>query len=167
MTDSGPKAWEEKIPLWTDAAIKAVEELLKGDSRVFEWGAGASTIWLAMRVGELHSVEHDPKWYKLVAAALAKEATGGRICIHTLDDQGGYVEVINSYGDDYFDFIFIDGRRRVDCLLTATPKLRSGGYLLLDDSQRPRYLPGMTGLKGWKRTDYSWKKRTTSIYQKP
>jgi len=167
MTDSGPKAWEEKIPLWTDAAIKAVEELLKGDSRVFEWGAGASTIWLAMRVGELHSVEHDPKWYKLVAAALAKEALGAKVCLHTLDDQGGYVEVINSYGKGYFDFIFIDGRRRVDCITTARPFLRSGGYLLLDDSQRSRYLPGIVLLKGWKRTDYSWKKRTTSIYQKP
>ena len=51
------------VPWWTYDAIDAVETWLAGQGdpssvRAFEWGSGASTLWLARRVGEVHSVEH-------------------------------------------------------------------------------------------------------------
>jgi hypothetical protein len=48
-------------PWWTYGATRAVAERLAdlgGAARVFEYGSGASTVWLGNRSGELHSVEH-------------------------------------------------------------------------------------------------------------
>ncbi|HKO93603.1 MAG TPA: hypothetical protein VJU61_20760, partial [Polyangiaceae bacterium] len=36
---------------------------LRPHLRVFEWGSGGSTLFLARRVAELVSVEHDAEWY--------------------------------------------------------------------------------------------------------
>src|SRR6478609_8379982 len=53
------------VPWWTYDAIDVVDGWLKARAvevdrplRVFEYGSGASTLWLARRVGEIHSVEH-------------------------------------------------------------------------------------------------------------
>ena len=50
------------IPWWTYGAIDAVEKHLNslgGRARVFEFGSGASTVWLGRRSAEVFSVEHD------------------------------------------------------------------------------------------------------------
>lgn len=50
-----------------------------------------------------------------------------------------YVEAINTYSDNYFDFVFIDGRARNGCVIASLPKIKNGGYLMLDNSDRPEY----------------------------
>ena len=55
---------------WTYGAIEAVEahlDGLAGQARVFEYGAGASTLWLGRRAGEVHSVEHDAGFHAFLA----------------------------------------------------------------------------------------------------
>lgn len=42
-----------------------------------------------------------------------------------------------------FDLIFVDGRRRNECLLTASNCLAEGGLVILHDSWRQRYQAGM------------------------
>ena len=39
---------------------------------------------------------------------------------------------------------------RIDCLDPATHKVRAGGYLLLDDSDRPGYAAAFELLAGWR-----------------
>ena len=49
-------------PWWIYHAIDDVEDFLTergGKARVFEYGAGASTVWLASRASKVYSVEHD------------------------------------------------------------------------------------------------------------
>src|SRR6266496_5790869 len=53
---------ELDVPWWTYRAIDVVDAWLSARPhpiRVFEYGAGASTLWLAQRADEVHSVEHD------------------------------------------------------------------------------------------------------------
>lgn len=46
-----------------------------------------------------------------------------------------YVHAIDTEPDRSFDLVIVDGQDRHDCVLAAMPKVRSGGMLLLDDSQ--------------------------------
>src|SRR5215467_3096301 len=61
------------VPWWTFPAIDAVERWIaaRGNVRVFEYGSGASTVWLARRAAHVVSVEHDVGFARMAAPMLA------------------------------------------------------------------------------------------------
>ncbi|MFN8076496.1 MAG: hypothetical protein U0Q15_13915 [Kineosporiaceae bacterium] len=62
------------LPWWTYEAADRVAGFLQGlgdAARVFEYGSGASTIWLARRCATLDSVEHHAGWAQRVRELLA------------------------------------------------------------------------------------------------
>ena len=157
------------IPWWTYDAIDAVQEHLEslgGDARVFEFGSGASTVWLARRSAVVYSVEHDDSFARVMQRVLAEadladsvklivvrptksadpQVRSGRPGEDELDF-AGYVNAVQQVGGE-FDVICVDGRARVACALAAVEHLAPGGILVWDDSQRPRYAGGIrrTGL---------------------
>jgi predicted O-methyltransferase YrrM len=120
-----------RLPHWPPLIVEYVHGILVNTMRVFEFGSGASSIWLAKRAGSVTSVEHDDRW--LVAV--------GDMAPHNLKLVKAplpYHEEINEAGGE-FDLIVVDGRDRVNCVSAAIPRLKDGGYLLLDDSHRGRY----------------------------
>ena len=147
---------ELDVPWWTYGAIDVVEAFLmsRSDARVFEYGSGASTVWLAKRAGRVTTIEHDARWadavhtrtrglnvdLRLVEAperaprtgyASEKPGWGGR-------DFEPYVSAIDEAASG-FDLIVIDGRARPACLHHALPKLAAGGLIVFDNSGRARY----------------------------
>ncbi len=64
VDDAGPVAW------YTYPAIEALAKVARQAMRVFEYGAGGSTIWWSKRVGGVVSVDHDPDWVELTRAGL-------------------------------------------------------------------------------------------------
>lgn len=139
---------------WTFDALKEVKSFLaeRSEARVFEWGSGASTIWLASRANQVISVEHDVRWANLVLKRVADcpnvqlrivpPTKSGQIT----SDKNGFK---NLFFDDYvteirkvsgqFDLIVIDGRAREACLDEALSRLAPGGMILFDDFNRKRY----------------------------
>ncbi|WP_282948120.1 class I SAM-dependent methyltransferase [Cellulomonas endometrii] len=64
------------VPWWTYGAAARVEERLAelgGSARVFEYGSGASSVWLARRAARVTSVEHHAGFAALVRD-LARDA---------------------------------------------------------------------------------------------
>lgn len=140
---------------WTFDAIERVEAFLtaRPNARVFEYGSGASTIWLAKRCGQVISVEHDAPWHTLV-----QDRLGGLTHVDLIlrppgaadpgfpsekpgwTDAGfrDYVTEIDAHAPG-FDLIVIDGRARAACLAHAIPRLAAGGMILFDNSGRQRY----------------------------
>jgi hypothetical protein len=55
--DGSPTPWI------TYPARAFLDDVLLPDTKVFEYGAGNSTIYFRDRCAEVHSVEHDPKWH--------------------------------------------------------------------------------------------------------
>ncbi len=51
-----------------------------------------------------------------------------------------YVRSIDRFIDKSLDLVIIDGRARLSCITHALKKIRPGGYLMLDDSERERYI---------------------------
>lgn len=140
------KMVELDLPWWNVAATKKTEEFLSARTapKIFEYGAGASTIWLSRRAAHVTSVEHDDGWYKRFQPMVADK---GNITLlnRSLDDSGAgdaYVGAIEE-NDDLYDMIVVDGRHRVACLNRALSRLKADGVILFDDSGRSRYRSGI------------------------
>jgi SAM-dependent methyltransferase len=153
-------------PWWTYGAIDAVEQhlaALDGRARVFEYGSGASSVWLGRRAAEVHSVEHHPGFADVMRRVLAEAGLEGVVTLHEVAptpsddpvvpsgrrgeegrDYADYVASIDAV-DGEFDLVVVDGRARVACMQAAARRLAPGGIVLFDDTQRPRYRAGMAG----------------------
>jgi hypothetical protein len=122
---------------------------------VFEWGSGASTIFFARRVARVVSIEYDAGWREAVAQRLRAHGLANAELRHLPPEPGDdgapyrssdpsfsgmsfrrYVHSVLDYADEAFDVILVDGRARFGCLVTALPKLKEDGVLILDDSDR-------------------------------
>jgi len=124
-------------PWLTAESIRLINKKLAKDMRGFEWGSGRSTIYFAERLQHLVSVEHDHDWWQRVSKQLEKRRLAN-VTYQFVDltvDRDAYHQVIAAYPDGYFDLILVDGESRENCVRAAVPKLRSGGYLVLDNSE--------------------------------
>jgi hypothetical protein len=148
---------ELDVPWWTYRSIDVVEAWLDARPhpiRVFEYGSGASTLWLSRRVDEVHSVEHHAGFAEHIRPTLEKHPN---IDFHVVEpvkssapevpsakeghaglDFADYVATIDKVGGS-FDLIVIDGRAREACLTAAIPRLAQGGIIVYDNSRRARY----------------------------
>lgn len=127
------------LPWWNVAATREVEKFLgaRPGARVFEYGSGASTAWLAKRADSVTSVEHDGPWLKKFGHVLAPLGNVELLHRDIGTDARSYIHAIEGRG--LFDLIVVDGRRRADCLAAAKGQLAPGGMILFDDSGRKRY----------------------------
>jgi predicted O-methyltransferase YrrM len=99
---------------------------IKKSDRVLEYGSGYSTLEISKNCKFILSIEHDEKWYndvtnmskdlKNVEVILKKTnlpyIEGGYNC-GTYDEFKDYINAPFEY--EKFDFVFIDGRARVEC----------------------------------------------------
>lgn len=147
------------LPWWTFEAIDAVEEALRSRprARAFEWGAGASTVWLSRRCAEVVSIEHDPEWFARMVPALADNvelrhvpaapSATPRVASAKPGfaglDFGDYVAAIDD-ASGLFDIVVIDGRAREACLPKALERLAPGGIVVFDNVGRRRYREAIT-----------------------
>jgi tRNA A58 N-methylase Trm61 len=55
-----------------------------------------------------------------------------------------------------YDIVIVDGRDRVRCALNAAERLKAGGVIIWDNSERPRYAKGVKqlGKLGFKQLDF-------------
>ncbi|MDA9516563.1 hypothetical protein XI04_26415 [Bradyrhizobium sp. CCBAU 11430] len=118
-----------KQPWLVNKAIAAIEGHVR-NARVFEYGAGMSTLWFSERAAEVRSVESNESWSKRVNALLAAE---GKPPVTLEKDPEAYARCINSHQGD-FDIVLVDGINRRRCVEEGIPKLRKGGLLILDNT---------------------------------
>ena len=168
-------AIDYEIPWITFGAIYWVKKRLKPDMKVFEYSSGGSTLFFAQRVAEVISVEHDREWYSKLSRKIAdkrlvnshlflvepevKKAGQQQYICQTFPQYAEasfekYVKFIRNYPDHYFDVVLVDGRARPFCILEAVRKIRPGGYLILDNSDRYHYQEAMDSLNIYRRKDF-------------
>lgn len=145
------------VPWWTYGAIDVVDGWIaarRRPVRVFEFGSGASTIWLARRTDEVHSVEHHRGFAETLRPSLD---AFDHVTLHVVEprrsehptvpshkegceglDFAEYVAALDAVGGT-FDLVVIDGRAREACLVAARPRLAADGMIVFDNSRRRRY----------------------------
>lgn len=190
----GHNPLDDAVPWLPFKARAWLQEHVDQETAVFEYGSGGSTLFLARTAGRVLSVEHDAAWFALVARALAQ--TGAGSCEHRLHEPRlvageldgldpyrsrrpefagqtfeRYVKSIDPCPDRSLDLVIVDGRARLACIERCLPKIREGGHLLLDNSERGEYAPAYSRLAGYDRVDleglapyrmYTWR---TSVWQ--
>jgi len=133
------------LPWLCKDAVRILDSWLKPTDRGLEWGSGRSTIWFAMRVDHLVSIEHDPKWAETVKKKLNDRNLINSIDYHLLPDgtEGksdcNYVNFIQDINPNSLDFCLVDGVCRDHCALACLDKLKPGGILIIDNIEE--YVP--------------------------
>lgn len=123
---------------YTDTLTRLCREL--NPKRILEWGPGHSTTLMLKHCPDAHidSIEHDQSWW----AEKSKQIQGANIHHITGDDY-----VLWPLDQPKYNLIFVDGRRRVECMKIAAYCLETGGVIVLHDGERGYYSPGIEYLK--------------------
>jgi hypothetical protein len=120
------------IPWYTYSAIEYIKQLDFHDKDVFEYGAGQSTLFWGERARSVVSVEDEEQWVRTLRPRLPANC---ELLLET--DLAEYVNVIDRYNPE-FDVIVVDGptrgMTRLKCCRAAVRHLRSGGMIILDNS---------------------------------
>lgn len=137
---------------------------------VFEYGAGASTLWFSRHAAKVVSVEHDKQWFDRLRQALSERQITNVECsyIPPKQLQEGKENRFSSHfypgmsfedytlsltkQEDSFDLVFIDGVSRQAALVLANTCVKDGGIIVLDNSERERYSQAIKDLcaSGWR-----------------
>jgi hypothetical protein len=148
------------LPWITFPAVQFLKRCVRPHWRVFEFGSGASTIFFSLRCSEVYSVEHDAAWAERMELSLRELGISSCRLRYippdpaqpAEDDPYGscfpgyehcrfeiYAKSIDEHPDGSLDLVFVDGRSREACVRHATSKVRPGGMLVLDNTERSRY----------------------------
>ncbi|MCQ8181703.1 hypothetical protein NP603_11335 [Methylomonas sp. SURF-1] len=171
----------DEKPWMSFPVIELLDKILKKDQMVFEYGSGGSTLFFSRRVKLVVSVEHNREWYELVESEIkARKLRNVKYEIipptsysdysrdlasvassYVSDDKASeglrfkdYAAAIDCYPDSYFDLVVVDGRVRPSCIHHAQNKVKRGGILLLDQSERKHYskiIGDLMGTGNWKK----------------
>jgi hypothetical protein len=146
------------VPWWTYDAIDEVGRWFESRDgrpvRVFEYGSGASTFWLARRATEVHSVEHHRGFGEMMQREMAPYANVTLEIVEPVEsprpvipsakeghdglDFEAYVGSVRRVPGD-FDLVVIDGRAREACLAAVMDRITPDGIVVFDNSRRRRY----------------------------
>lgn len=169
------------VPWIVYKAKEWLDGFLNEEMNVFEWGSGSSTLYFCERVKKVVSIEHDREWFNRVRDLIVSNNI--KNCDYFLIEPKcfllakffpynsmlynskvfskyenclfrGYVRKIYDYPDGFFDLVFVDGRARAACIKHAVKKIKQGGVLMLDNSERELYQREINRLKKFKHIDF-------------
>ena len=199
--ENGHTSLDDREPWITLPAFDFLRRNLDAHFSIFEWGCGGSTAYFSRSCQSIISIEHDPDWAGIVLETLSRLGStnasvnlilpapvrdnlppdpsdplrySSSCATYTEYSFREYATAIEQYTGKTFDLIFVDGRARPSCILHALPYVASGGFLLLDNSDRSYYheqLP--TVLHNWRKYEFpgpfkhSQEFGMTTIWKKP
>jgi hypothetical protein len=164
----------DQTPWLVDAANDFLDSIIQPDWVGWEWGCGGSSVWLGRRLAHLTSFEHQIDWFRDVKERLGRFGIDNVKLYHCGKGTAYYVEyadAILQQQDESLDLILVDGRARPRCMSNAITKLKRGGVLILDDSQRDYYAGGISKVPAhWERHDFEgeWNgRKVTTVWRRP
>jgi len=135
-----------EIPWFSYAAIDFLDQFLKPEMRVCEYGSGGSTLFFARRTKSVHSIEDNPEWHQRVSQRLEEKNVSNvtlRLCPFDFKNPAGFEssEYLHAIPNEQFDVIVIDGSEewtqvRPVCFRKAEERVQPGGIIVVDDSWR-------------------------------
>ena len=131
------------VPWMNYPTVAFLSPRLRNDLSMFEFGAGYSTLYFSGILGSVRSVEYNEYWFNSLEEKLPENC---EIVFVPKDKDGDYCRAIH-LTDDMYDLVLVDGRDRVNCIKQSIPRLKDGGVIILDDSDRERYSEGFTRLR--------------------
>lgn len=127
-----PKPWI------VESAVQVLQEYLEQhpQATLLEFGTGCSTAFFAQFKINQISIEHDPRWHSQVQHYLNQN---NLTWVNLKLIKGSYYEACLDLQSNSVDLILVDGQHRLKCLEYGARILKSGGIIMLDDSQHEKY----------------------------
>lgn len=162
-------------------SIDFLEKNISSNHIGFEFGSGSSTFWFSKISKKIYSVESDQDWYNNVLEKIKENSIENidASCIKCEmlpiwdkdteigDEYDDYSKKIIDSGID-FDYVLVDGVARSLCILSSIKKIKPGGFLIIDNSERPAYWEAMSQIpKDWIINVFKNDVDTTTIFQRP
>ena len=168
------QSFQLEFPWLNFAAIEFINKFTdkKENLHVFEYGSGGSTIFFLKQGFNVVSVEHCKNWYENVIKKVNQnekwkekwekfyiepEYDGLKQTTKEIENPSmykskgfdeynfkKYVLTLENYPASFFDIILIDGRSRPSCILHAVGRVKPGGIIIIDNSERDYYLTEKT-----------------------
>lgn len=135
------------FPWYTKSFLDELVMWDLNDKVVFEYGAGASTVWWAKKCKRVAGVEYDQSYSDTVNIELSQRhiqySRSWPVSWYTFKEQ--YINCVRSLGRNS-DIIIIDGEPiawRDDCVKPALDCIKPGGCLIIDnwDQKSVGWLP--------------------------
>lgn len=169
-TRSVVDAHGQPIPWATLPFVDFVAPRLQRTWRVFEYGAGASTHFYAVRVAQVYSAEHDVEFARRLAPHLPANV---RVEVHPRGSESYFAAIASLPAPP--ELVSIDGRDRNRCAEFALRHVAGTGVIVFDDTERAEYATalGQFGIRGFRRLDFwgvsagSELYRCTSVFYRP
>lgn len=161
----------KEVPWFSYPCIAFLEQRQISGLKILEFGSGNSTVWFTKRNNSIHSIETSKKWIE----KLKEREIIDMQMVYQVSEEN-YFFPIHQKNLKNFDLIIIDGKRRNDCMKRAPKLLSDNGVIILDNSDRKKYEPGMDFLldKGFRKIDFEGmtpgvtiKTTTTLFYKNP
>ncbi len=138
---------ENKVKPWMHkGVVTMLEQKINVNTKILEFGSGNSTVFFSNLTENLYSVEHNDEWYNKIKPQLNNKVKYilSKVDYKSLPSKDDTFyncntieELLNTnIPDEYFDIIIVDGIHRVNCARSSINKLKKGGILILDDSNR-------------------------------
>jgi predicted O-methyltransferase YrrM len=139
-------------PWIVPAAVGWLRRRIRSDWSVLELGAGRSTPWFARRAGRVLSFEDNEFWAGQTRSRLRELGLENVELRHLPVDE--FAAEVDELPEEDFDLLVVDFLEaptvtRIDVLKPAMTRVRPGGLLLLDDSDRPGYAEAFDLLEAW------------------
>lgn len=161
----GRSTMTDEVPWLTFKAIDLLESHVNASMTVFEYGGGGSTLFFTSRAGKVVTVEHNAEWFSILQKQCAEKQRNNWEGFHVSAEPGApsnssianpdsyvsddkdycdmnfrsYASFIDRYPEESFDIIVVDGRARPSCTKHAIPRLKKGGWLVIDNTDRDYY----------------------------
>lgn len=147
-------------PWLSFSAYKHIRSRNWQNTRVFEYGCGYSTFFFLEQGAHVTTVEHEASRFRALEASIPAdflERWEGKLVEPTKLEAGEqpgvaseslqweghcferYVRAIEASDDDSYDAVLIDGRCRQDCFSQARNKVKSMGWLILNNVECVHY----------------------------
>ncbi len=133
----------DPLPFLAMDAIEFLDQRLKPGMKVLEVGGGNSTLWFLGKGCVVHTIEDSADWAGYVRT-FAEEHLGDEACERMnlyVEHGDDAIARINEFEDHAFDVILVDCNNeltwRKDCIAAGRSKVKSGGWMCLDNSDHP------------------------------
>lgn len=128
---------------WTTLPfIDFIRPRLRQEWTVFEYGAGASTLFYARRVSRVFAVEHDEAFARALQPRLPANAA---VLVRAVGSDAYVRAALECVPPPAL--VVVDGRDRLRCIEAVVPALATDAVLVLDDAERADYAPATSRLR--------------------
>lgn len=156
------RKFNNPCPWLSPSSVRFLRDYLTKEMNGLEFGSGISTLFMAPKVKQLISVEHNKQWYQLISERFKNEGITNvdyrfiaqndssqfseksfemteKLGFEVRRDYVNYYMTVDSIPDNSLDFLLVDGRARPECLYYAFPKMKKNSLIILDNSEREHY----------------------------